>query len=155
LSGCRALLASLAHDEPGRHVLTRGAGAARPSGGRPHAAGSKSHHSHHEGDTLMTAWTSEELTKIAAADEMQIAAVRRDGTLGSACGRAGAGRAGLAADPGRPHRPDPGTRRVSRLAENTATDGVELTSGQIGKLSNLTPAPGDRLAEAQMRLTGS
>jgi hypothetical protein len=31
----------------------------------------------------MTAWTSEQLTKIAAADELQIASVRRDGTLGS------------------------------------------------------------------------
>ena len=29
----------------------------------------------------MTAWTSDELTKIAAADELQIAPQRRDGTL--------------------------------------------------------------------------
>jgi hypothetical protein len=29
----------------------------------------------------MTAWTSDELSKIAAADELQIAPVRRDGTL--------------------------------------------------------------------------
>jgi hypothetical protein len=30
----------------------------------------------------MTAWTSDELTKIATADELQIAYQRRDGTLG-------------------------------------------------------------------------
>jgi hypothetical protein len=30
----------------------------------------------------MTAWTTDELTKIAAADELQIAYQRRDGTLG-------------------------------------------------------------------------
>ena len=29
----------------------------------------------------MTAWTTDELTKIAAADELQIAYQRRDGTL--------------------------------------------------------------------------
>jgi hypothetical protein len=29
----------------------------------------------------MTAWTSDELTKIAASDELQVASVRRDGTL--------------------------------------------------------------------------
>src|SRR5437870_3663727 len=29
----------------------------------------------------MTAWTSDELDKIAAAEELQIASVRRDGTL--------------------------------------------------------------------------
>jgi len=31
----------------------------------------------------MTAWTREELTKIAGADELEIASLRRDGTLGS------------------------------------------------------------------------
>jgi hypothetical protein len=30
----------------------------------------------------MTAWTSDELTRIADADELQIASLRRDGTLG-------------------------------------------------------------------------
>jgi hypothetical protein len=30
----------------------------------------------------MTAWTTDELTKIGAADELQIAYLRRDGTLG-------------------------------------------------------------------------
>jgi len=30
----------------------------------------------------MTAWTSDELTRIGPADELQIAALRRDGTLG-------------------------------------------------------------------------
>jgi hypothetical protein len=34
-----------------------------------------------EGDASMTAWTSDELEKIAAADELQLASVRRDGTL--------------------------------------------------------------------------
>jgi hypothetical protein len=36
---------------------------------------------HREGDAQMAGWTSEELTKIAAADELQIASLRRDGTL--------------------------------------------------------------------------
>lgn len=31
----------------------------------------------------MTAWTNDELTRIGAAEELQIASLRRDGTLGS------------------------------------------------------------------------
>ena len=34
--------------------------------------------------------------------------------------------------------PIPGTKRVSRVQENTAADGIELTAGQVGKLDNLT-----------------
>jgi Uncharacterized protein conserved in bacteria (DUF2255) len=34
-----------------------------------------------EGDTPMMRWTRDELTKIAAADELEIASARRDGTL--------------------------------------------------------------------------
>jgi hypothetical protein len=33
------------------------------------------------GDAPMTAWTSDELTKIGTAEELQIASLRRDGTL--------------------------------------------------------------------------
>jgi hypothetical protein len=34
-----------------------------------------------EGDTPMTAWTSDELSKIGAAEELRIASLRRNGTL--------------------------------------------------------------------------
>jgi len=34
-----------------------------------------------EGDTPMTTWTSDELTKIGTAEELEIASLRRDGTL--------------------------------------------------------------------------
>jgi aryl-alcohol dehydrogenase-like predicted oxidoreductase len=50
--------------------------------------------------------------------------------------------------------PIPGTKRVSRLEENTAADAVELTPEQIAKLDNLTPAAGDHHNEAQMRMIG-
>lgn len=50
--------------------------------------------------------------------------------------------------------PIPGTKRVSRLKENIAADGVELTAEQISKLDNLTPAAGDHHEEADMRLLG-
>ncbi|WP_196873518.1 aldo/keto reductase [Nocardioides luteus] len=40
--------------------------------------------------------------------------------------------------------PIPGTRRVERLEENVAADGVRLTPYQISRLDNLTPASGDR-----------
>jgi len=50
--------------------------------------------------------------------------------------------------------PIPGTRRVSRVEENTAADGIELTAGQISKLGNLTPALGSTHEEADMRLIG-
>lgn len=34
-----------------------------------------------EGDTPMTTWTSDELNKIGTAEELEIASLRRDGTL--------------------------------------------------------------------------
>jgi hypothetical protein len=37
--------------------------------------------SHTKGDALMTAWTSDELSKIGAAEELRLASLRRDGTL--------------------------------------------------------------------------
>ena len=50
--------------------------------------------------------------------------------------------------------PIPGTKRVSRVEENTAADSIELTGEQISKLDNLTPAAGDHHEEADMRLLG-
>ncbi|MEV0775174.1 aldo/keto reductase [Streptomyces sp. NPDC050428] len=46
--------------------------------------------------------------------------------------------------------PIPGTRRVSRVEENTAADGIELTAAQLDRLNNLTPASGERHDEANM-----
>jgi aryl-alcohol dehydrogenase-like predicted oxidoreductase len=46
--------------------------------------------------------------------------------------------------------PIPGTKRVSRVEENTAADGIELSAEQIERLSNLTPAAGERHEEANM-----
>ena len=40
--------------------------------------------------------------------------------------------------------PIPGTKRVARVEENTAADGVELDAEQIERLNNLTPAAGER-----------
>src|SRR6478609_4396255 len=48
--------------------------------------------------------------------------------------------------------PIPGTKRVARVEENTAADGVELTTEQIGKLDDLTPPSGGHHNEEQMRL---
>lgn len=48
--------------------------------------------------------------------------------------------------------PIPGTKRVSRVEENTAADGVELTAAQLDKLNHLTPAAGDRLEAEMSRL---
>ncbi|MDT0479272.1 aldo/keto reductase [Streptomyces doebereineriae] len=48
--------------------------------------------------------------------------------------------------------PIPGTKRVSRVEENTAADAVVLTAEQLARLNNLAPAAGDRLHEAGMRL---
>jgi aryl-alcohol dehydrogenase-like predicted oxidoreductase len=48
--------------------------------------------------------------------------------------------------------PIPGTKRVSRVEENTAADRVELTPEQIDKLNNLTPAAGDHHNEQQMQM---
>jgi aryl-alcohol dehydrogenase-like predicted oxidoreductase len=46
--------------------------------------------------------------------------------------------------------PTPGTKRVSRVEENTAADQLELSTGQVERLNNLTPAAGERHEEAQM-----
>jgi aryl-alcohol dehydrogenase-like predicted oxidoreductase len=48
--------------------------------------------------------------------------------------------------------PIPGTKRVSRVEENIAADGIQLTAEQIDKLNNLSPATGDHHNEEQMRL---
>lgn len=40
--------------------------------------------------------------------------------------------------------PIPGTRRIERLEENIAADGIRLTPDQIGRLNDLAPASGDR-----------
>jgi aryl-alcohol dehydrogenase-like predicted oxidoreductase len=40
--------------------------------------------------------------------------------------------------------PIPGTKRVARVEENTAADRLELSSEQIARLNNLTPAAGER-----------
>ncbi|MFE2842022.1 aldo/keto reductase [Streptomyces scopuliridis] len=46
--------------------------------------------------------------------------------------------------------PIPGTRRVSRVEENTAADGIELSAAQLDRLNHLTPASGERHDEANM-----
>jgi aryl-alcohol dehydrogenase-like predicted oxidoreductase len=46
--------------------------------------------------------------------------------------------------------PIPGTRRVARVEENTAADGVELTLAQLDRLDRLTPASGARHDDANM-----
>jgi aryl-alcohol dehydrogenase-like predicted oxidoreductase len=48
--------------------------------------------------------------------------------------------------------PIPGTKRVSRLAENVAADELVLTGEQLDKLNNLTPPAGDHHNEEQMRM---
>ncbi|GAA1496270.1 aldo/keto reductase [Paeniglutamicibacter kerguelensis] len=40
--------------------------------------------------------------------------------------------------------PIPGTRRVSRVEENTAADSLELTTDQLTRLDALEPASGER-----------
>jgi aryl-alcohol dehydrogenase-like predicted oxidoreductase len=65
-----------------------------------------------------------------------------------------AGRPGLAARTGRRHRPIPGTKRVSRVEENTAADGIELSAEQIERLNDLTAAAGERHDEANMAAVG-
>jgi aryl-alcohol dehydrogenase-like predicted oxidoreductase len=46
--------------------------------------------------------------------------------------------------------PIPGTKRVSRVEENTAADGIELGAEQIQRLNELTPATGERHDETNM-----
>jgi aryl-alcohol dehydrogenase-like predicted oxidoreductase len=48
--------------------------------------------------------------------------------------------------------PIPGTKRVTRVEENVAADGVRLTAEQIARLDDLPAAAGDHHNEAQMRL---
>jgi aryl-alcohol dehydrogenase-like predicted oxidoreductase len=46
--------------------------------------------------------------------------------------------------------PIPGTRRVARVEENTAADGVVLDADQLARLDELTPASGARHDDANM-----
>ncbi|MCX5336217.1 aldo/keto reductase [Streptomyces sp. NBC_00140] len=46
--------------------------------------------------------------------------------------------------------PIPGTRRVSRVEENTAANAIEFSAAQLERLNNLTPAAGERHDEANM-----
>jgi aryl-alcohol dehydrogenase-like predicted oxidoreductase len=46
--------------------------------------------------------------------------------------------------------PIPGTKRVARVEENTAADGIELSAEQIERLNTLTPAAGERHDEVHM-----
>jgi len=46
--------------------------------------------------------------------------------------------------------PIPGTKRVSRVEENTAADTLRLTAEQIARLNDLTPAIGERHNEANL-----
>jgi aryl-alcohol dehydrogenase-like predicted oxidoreductase len=48
--------------------------------------------------------------------------------------------------------PIPGTKRVSRVEENTAADGIELSAEQTARLNELTPATGERHDEANMSI---
>ncbi|OPX11329.1 aldo/keto reductase [Mycobacterium sp. AT1] len=47
--------------------------------------------------------------------------------------------------------PIPGTKRLSRLEENVAADGVELTAEQLQKLTEVSPAVGEHHNEQQMK----
>jgi hypothetical protein len=46
--------------------------------------------------------------------------------------------------------PIPGTKRVPRVEENTAADGIELSAEQIERLNELAPATGERHDDANM-----
>ncbi|MDT4915792.1 MAG: hypothetical protein QOH89_492 [Pseudonocardiales bacterium] len=46
--------------------------------------------------------------------------------------------------------PIPGTRRIARVEENTAADGVVLSADQLDRLNNLAPAAGQRHNEQSM-----
>ena len=52
--------------------------------------------------------------------------------------------------PGDDIAPIPGTKRVARAEENTAADGVVLSTDQVERLNNLTPASGERHDEGNM-----
>jgi hypothetical protein len=49
----------------------------------PAARRTRQHHHHRPNGATMTAWTSEDLARIGGADELEIAPLRGDGTLGS------------------------------------------------------------------------
>jgi aryl-alcohol dehydrogenase-like predicted oxidoreductase len=46
--------------------------------------------------------------------------------------------------------PIPGTKRVARVEENTAADGIQLSAEQIARLNRLTPALGERHDKGNM-----
>ncbi|BCB78295.1 aldo/keto reductase [Phytohabitans flavus] len=46
--------------------------------------------------------------------------------------------------------PIPGTKRVDRVEENTAVDGIRLTTDQVARLNDLPPASGERHDESSM-----
>jgi aryl-alcohol dehydrogenase-like predicted oxidoreductase len=46
--------------------------------------------------------------------------------------------------------PIPGTKRVARVEENTAADGIELSAKQVERLNHLTPASGERHDQGNM-----
>jgi len=46
--------------------------------------------------------------------------------------------------------PIPGTKRVSRVEENTAADAIRLSAEHLERLNHLTPATGERHEEANM-----
>jgi len=46
----------------------------------------------------------------------------------------------------------PGTKRVARVEENTAADGIELSAEQVKRLNHLTPAAGERHDEGNMAI---
>ena len=48
--------------------------------------------------------------------------------------------------------PIPGTKKVARVQENVAADGIELSPDQLDRLGKLTPATGDHHSEEQMRM---
>jgi len=48
--------------------------------------------------------------------------------------------------------PIPGTKRVARVEENAAADGIELSAKQIERLTNLAPAAGERHDERNMAI---
>jgi aryl-alcohol dehydrogenase-like predicted oxidoreductase len=48
--------------------------------------------------------------------------------------------------------PIPGTKRVSRVEENTGADAIELTPEQIATLDAMAPAEGGHHTDAQMQM---
>jgi hypothetical protein len=66
------------------HAHVRRAAPARDRGRQPVTAATQARHEHarpEKGGAPMTAWTSDELDKIGAAEELELASLRRDGTL--------------------------------------------------------------------------